>query len=400
MPSIAFMWPVVWSLIGPVEAPRRETKMSDVINLCILIPSISVILRNQLKTLLNPKHQGRIIFLDSVIFTIPVLYGVTLGSNHQIKLTFFLVILYIGLVFLNHILRTNSIPSLEKVRIISNRYLNESFEGDLGYITGYRAFTLLSTCIAILAVDFNPTFFAIRLAKTVDYGLGYMDIGIGSLIISNALTSSTARGRTKKMTVVEKLSEAVNVLKYSWPILLMGLMRLLMVGNSKGISVKEYGLHWNFFITLFFVKVVGAVVLSFTSKRSRLLSGCLIIILYEILLKFGIEAYIMKYSRRSGWHLINANKEGIFSTIGHLGTYIIGTEIGRLLYPSAKRTRVTAIVKLAIFVLISVLLGVTFQYFDENLKKNGEYLLRQSYNLRELFCVDNAHSGESYDRIV
>ena len=51
---------------------------------------------------------------------------------------------------------------------------------------------VLMTCICILAVDFRV--FPRSFAKTETFGVSLMDVGVGTYIISSALTSKYARG--------------------------------------------------------------------------------------------------------------------------------------------------------------------------------------------------------------
>ena len=52
---------------------------------------------------------------------------------------------------------------------------------------------MLITCLAILAVDFR--IFPRRFAKTETFGISLMDIGVGTFIVSSAVTSRYARGQ-------------------------------------------------------------------------------------------------------------------------------------------------------------------------------------------------------------
>ena len=52
---------------------------------------------------------------------------------------------------------------------------------------------MLVTILAILAVDFR--IFPRRFAKTETFGISLMDIGVGTFIVSSAVTSRFARGQ-------------------------------------------------------------------------------------------------------------------------------------------------------------------------------------------------------------
>lgn len=63
----------------------------------------------------------------------------------------------------------------------------------LTFISNFKAFTLIGTVVAILAVDF--TVFPRRFCKTETYGTGMMDAGVGLFIMSNAIVSPEARSK-------------------------------------------------------------------------------------------------------------------------------------------------------------------------------------------------------------
>ena len=120
------------------------------------------------------------------------------------------------------------------------------------FIGSFRAYVLITTAIAILAVDF--VIFPRRFAKAETYGSGLMDMGVGAFIISNAIVSPEARGIYSSDT---KFIVAVfRSLKSSLPLLVLGVMRFLSVKSTDYQEhASEYGTHWNFFFTLFVVRV-------------------------------------------------------------------------------------------------------------------------------------------------
>ena len=121
------------------------------------------------------------------------------------------------------------------------------------FVSTYRAFMNVATILSILAVDFK--IFPRRYAKAEVYGTGFMDIGVGSFIFGNAIVSQFARG-----TLVQGNQGFLVAISKQFfgcmPILVLGLLRLITVkGTNYDESVAEYGVHWNFFFTLAFVKV-------------------------------------------------------------------------------------------------------------------------------------------------
>lgn len=112
------------------------------------------------------------------------------------------------------------------------------------FLDVYRTLMMVSTCIAILAVDFPV--FPRRFAKTETYGTSLMDVGVGSFVLVNSLTvgNSMASGRQTGNPLWHSI-------KASAPLVILGLARLVSV---KAVDyqehVSEYGVHWNFFFTL------------------------------------------------------------------------------------------------------------------------------------------------------
>ena len=126
------------------------------------------------------------------------------------------------------------------------------------FLCNFRVYVNIATAISILAVDF--VVFPRRFAKTETYGTGLMDVGVGSFIISNAIVCRDARG-----TSVSGLSLILSIKKELRAVSLLlglGLARFVAVKSTDYQEhVSEYGVHWNFFLTLAFVRVSSMVVL-------------------------------------------------------------------------------------------------------------------------------------------
>ena len=177
------------------------------------------------------------------------------------------------------------------------------------FLTNYRAGMNLATAICILAVDFQ--IFPRRFAKTETYGFSIMDVGVGTFVIAHGLAGSS-------ITSVEK------ALSKTFPILLLGFLRLIVVKASNYHEhVTEYGVHWNFFFTLAFVKIVSTV---FTTNVRPIVMSIALLAVYEIALKLGLETWILSDYPRN--NLISANREGIFSLLGYMAMFYAACELG------------------------------------------------------------------------
>lgn len=112
----------------------------------------------------------------------------------------------------------------------------------LSFLTNYRASMLLVTSICILAVDFSA--YPRRFAKTEELGFGVMDAGVGSFVFSAGIVAPTS---PIKMS---------NNAQKCGPLFILGVLKYLstrMVDYHNHVS--EYGIHWNFFITMALVQV-------------------------------------------------------------------------------------------------------------------------------------------------
>ena len=111
---------------------------------------------------------------------------------------------------------------------------------------------LLATCLAIFAVDFRS--FDRRFSKTEMYGWSLMDVGVGCFIAINGALSPESRLINSNVSLIARF---MKTLRSSFPLLVIGFIRLAAVKSvNYQEHVTEYGVHWNFFFTISFVKVI------------------------------------------------------------------------------------------------------------------------------------------------
>ena len=175
------------------------------------------------------------------------------------------------------------------------------------------------------------------LAKTETYGHSLMDIGIGSFIISSAMTSRFARGAADPAPGSSGYSYAVGpwilsadtVKKVS--VLFLGVGRLVAIRMMNYQSHDtEYGTEWNFFVTLFFLWVIADFFHKFFSRRTSIIGALTALFTYQYaLIELSLTEYVFSAPRVS---FISSNREGICSLVGCVALYILSENISHILF--------------------------------------------------------------------
>jgi phosphatidylinositol glycan class W len=199
--------------------------------------------------------------------------------------------------------------------------------------------------MAILAVDFQ--IFPRRFAKTETFGVSVMDIGVGTFIVSSAITSKYARGKEKVRSgssAADRAAEGNSLMSrlsaYSLQhimVLCLGVGRLVLlkVLNYQE-HVSEYGVHWNFFVTLFSVWTAVDLLHAALPRQFTVFASLAALAAYQaLLLCTPLTDYMMSDVRED---IISANKEGIVSLLGYVPLYLLGEEISRTLFFPASAT--------------------------------------------------------------
>lgn len=321
------------------EAAYRKEQLEFVSNthgttaretLLLLMPSLCSLLLMVTTTSLLKKHLNRFtkFVLEFLIVLIPTILCFTIYSDQKILVCVALFVLSC----------TNLLLVAVTTKLSTNGGVKPSLStGRRPFITNFRALTSVLTSICILAVDFKA--FPRRYAKTEGYGFSLMDTGVGFFIMANALVSPEARETDDQMksgflkTAVKNFLDCV---RSCIPLLVLGSTRYFSVEYlNYQKQVTEYGVHWNFFITLAAVKILTSVVTSFINSKHSLLAGILILTGYEyILSQKSFKKWLFGASRKG---FIDANREGIVSTLGYVGLYFIGVAIGRLIHATYRR---------------------------------------------------------------
>jgi glucosaminylphosphatidylinositol acyltransferase len=199
---------------------------------------------------------------------------------------------------------------------------------------------VLFTCISILAVDF--TVFPREYAKTETFGISLMDVGVGTFIVSSAITSKFARNAdvtvsnnsprplagSSSSALISFVTRITRVTFQHVIVLVLGFGRFVVLKllNYQE-HVSEYGIHWNFFVTLFCVWTAADIIHTLRSPSYVLCFALMWLIVYQyILVSTDLTDYLMGNERSS---LVDANKEGIFSLCGYVPLYLMAECLAR-----------------------------------------------------------------------
>ena len=190
---------------------------------------------------------------------------------------------------------------------------------------------MLSTMVCILAVDF-PIFHR-KFSKNSQYGISLMDTGVGAFIALNGILSPESRSPLSNDQFLLKKS-----LTSSTPLLVIGVARMIAVRiTNYNYNVSEYGVHWNFFVTVALVKVLSSFI--FVKLRKTrihfLVFAVFLLVTYQTALSLGLGTYLLDDESRS--NILSANKEGICSVFGFIPLYLMSLYLGQHFY-SKRRT--------------------------------------------------------------
>ncbi|KAL6263341.1 hypothetical protein P5V15_006139 [Pogonomyrmex californicus] len=214
--------------------------------------------------------------------------------------------------------------------------------GKRPFITNFRALTNIITAISILAVDFR--IFPRKFAKTEVFGYSLMDTGVGLFILANALVAPETRDfSTHRQAGFREIlmKNMKNCFRSCVPLLVLGFGRFVSVkyiGYQR--HVTEYGIHWNFFITLAIVKLFTSMITSTISSKYSLLSGIWILCMHEYTMSTkGLKTWVLGDGPRDDF--FSANREGLISIPGYIGLYFLGVAIGRLIHSTYRNSHIT-----------------------------------------------------------
>eukprot|EP01029_Cantina_marsupialis_P030518 TRINITY_DN8294_c0_g1_i1.p1 TRINITY_DN8294_c0_g1~~TRINITY_DN8294_c0_g1_i1.p1 ORF type:complete len:441 (-),score=58.33 TRINITY_DN8294_c0_g1_i1:55-1377(-) len=212
-------------------------------------------------------------------------------------------------------LSTNRVYNSESV---NPRHKKLAFDGP-------RASVIMSTCIAILAVDFNV--FPNGFAKTEWFGFSLMDVGVGVFVTVNAGGQSLYLDKSNG-----HWSQHVKHILSAAPLVVLGVLRLIFTKMlDYKVSVGEYGVHWNFFFTLFGIVLFGKIFTALCWKLKKIMRvgihiahifvGLLILFVHQWLLEhYNVFQFALNNPRET---FFEQNFEGIISLPGYSALMLI-----------------------------------------------------------------------------
>jgi len=250
------------------------------------------------------------------------------------------------------------VPFRQIVKEFQEAYLDPEY---IPAVTVFRVYINVLTSISILAVDFPQ--YPRRYAKAETYGTGVMDLGVGAFIFGNALVCPEVR--QKSYVTQLKLSSLAKQFFSVWPLIFLGVGRLVSVKSIEYHEhTSEYGVHWNFFFTLAFVRLAASLLLAVFPKNQSWIVAINLAVLYQLALNTtSLKMFILHGSNgrdtRAGF--LNANREGLLSLFGYLAIYMASVHLGlRLLRCSSsvrgwtEALRFLLLMVLALFLLLGV----------------------------------------------
>ncbi|KAK8626289.1 hypothetical protein V6N13_133940 [Hibiscus sabdariffa] len=236
-------------------------------------------------------------------------------------------------------------------------------------ISSYRVVTMVVAFLCILAVDFR--IYPREFAKTETYGTSLMDLGVGSFVLMNAVTSRQARNISSSM------SRWKAAFRSTTPLLLLGFARLVTtLSLDYQVHVGEYGVNWNFFFTLAGVSIATSI-LNVPAKYSGIL-GSVILVGYQSWLTNGLNVYLLSNER--GTDIISRNKEGIYSLFGYWGMYLIGVQVSYYLFfenrPSKQRSKHETRIRIC---LLSIVFWILTLLIDRHVERISRRMCNLAY---------------------
>ena len=216
-------------------------------------------------------------------------------------------------------------------KVVSN---GNSFD-DTRALRETRAIVMFLTCVCIYSIDFVDIF-PRSLGKTELYGYSLMDVGVGGVTLVTSMNRSIKISSDR--CLYDRLYLAITK---GWPSMVLGVSRFFTVKAADHyVSSSEYGVHWNFFFTVFVVSVLAALVpprASYGVKVGMVIGALFVPALVQS--SESLEWFFFFGERSTGF--IAANREGIVSCFGYFALHIIGSLLAPFVQTSGLKRLLT-----------------------------------------------------------
>src|SRR5690606_37293830 len=131
-------------------------------------------------------------------------------------------------------------------------------------------------------------------AKTETFGTSLMDVGVGCIVFASGLVSAPSFAAGQRPTFMASIRSSIAML-------ILGLLRLAMVkfvGYQEHTS--EYGVHWNFFLSLAFLPLIANLFSRLVPTRKFMSFSFILSALYEAILQFTkLESFLLGDQREN-----------------------------------------------------------------------------------------------------
>lgn len=280
-------------------------------------------------------------FVEFIVLVCPIILSVTIWSDKLNSLIYTLAFIDLPIIakLLYELVNNKTKSKLSDIKIPT---------GNREFISIVRAIINLLTAVCILAVDFQV--FPRKFAKTENYGFSLMDTGVGLYVFGNAIIAPEIYKSDKLKPALERFKSQLIA---TIPLLILGLGRFIIVKEiDYQEHISEYGVHWNFFITLAITKLIGTTLLLIIPLNKLLISSLLIAVLQEILLVNGLSHWVLSDIERNSF--LNANREGIASILGYVSIYLMSVHIGKILYVKSNsiKENISCVAKLFCYAIL------------------------------------------------
>ncbi|XP_060519001.1 uncharacterized protein LOC132697465 [Cylas formicarius] len=310
----------------------------------VILPSyFYLVISVLIASLTSPRNGFKLFLTEFCIIVIPIILSTTILA-HKIVLIITALSILVRII----LLYVWTIPNMFPIN--QSKYYQDTGKRD--YVTNIRATINVITVVAILAVDFK--IFPSRFSKTHTVGFSLMDTGVGLYVFANGIVSPEVKSRKESIRRTLKTCGALTVL---------GFIRFLstkVLGYH--VSVIEYGLHWNFFLTLAVTKMLSTLILRCVRVNYVYIVAAVLTCFHETLLQFYLKKYVFSTAKRDG--LISANREGLVSILGFVDLYLYSVYFGYTVFKSEHNKLLTH-AKLIFAITLTLILTNTFdQWFE------------------------------------